>query len=239
MPQVSEPPEKGTRRQIGEAAVEAAVSAVPIAGGPLAVVWVQWAGAAYAKRKQEWEREIASAVQDLIDKVDDLAPERLVENVSFLDAVAFATTAAVTTGQQEKLDALRNAVLNTALPGDLDADTQAIFLRHVRDLTPSHLRLLKLLSDPPKWFAERDIPWPDNIISGGLGESVVEVGIPELAGRRDLYDQLERDISAAGLYRGGGLHVTMSAGGLATGRATEAGKAFLAFISDPRDRLPE
>jgi hypothetical protein len=138
---------------------------------------------------------------------------------------------------EEKLIALRNAILNVALSSDLDADTQAIFLRHVRDLTPSYLRLLKLLSDPPKWFAERDIPWPDNVMTGGLGTDVVERGIPEFAGRRDLYDQLERDLTAAGMTTGGGLHAMMSPSGLTAGRASDTGKAFLGFISDPRERL--
>ena len=62
-----------------------------------------------------------------IDKVDDLTPERLTENVAFLDAVAFATTAAVTTGRQEKLDALRSAVLNAAAFDPTSDITRRVF----------------------------------------------------------------------------------------------------------------
>lgn len=235
MAEVSDPPEKGKAGKFGEGIGEAALSMVPIVGGPLSILWVQFAGAAYEKRRQAWAEEISEAVNDLLSRVDDLETEDLAANDQFLDALAYATATAVTTAHREKLDALRNAVLNAALPSDIDSDTQAIFLRHVRDFTPSHLRLLKLLSDPPAWFELRGIPWPD-IISGGLG-NVVEVGIPEFAGRRELYDQLERDLTSAGLTNTGGLHTTMSANGLTASRASQTGKEFLKFISDPRDAL--
>jgi hypothetical protein len=234
MTQVNQPPEKGRKREIAEAVGEALIASVPVAGGALAVAYVKVLGAAFEKRQQGWARYVTAELADLSEKVEGLTPESLAENDQFLDTLAHASSVAAATGQREKLDALRNAVLNAALPGSsIDADTQAIFLRHIRDLTPSHLRLLKLLSDPPGWFREHGIPWPDNVMSGNLGTDVVERGIPEFADRRDLYDQLERDLSAAGMTIGG-LHVGMTASGLAAGRATATGKAFLRFITDPR-----
>jgi hypothetical protein len=230
-------PKRARQRQVGEGFGEAALSMVPIVGGPLSVLWVQFVGAAYEKRRQAWAEEISEAVNDLLARVDNLEGEDLAANEQFLDALAYATSTAVTTAHREKLEALRNAVLNAALPSDIDSDTQAIFLRHVRDLTPSHLRLLKLLSDPLAWFERRGIPWPNNIISGGLGKNVIEVGIPEFANRRELYDQLERDLTSAGLTNTGGLHTLMSANGLTASRASDMGEEFLKFISDPRDEL--
>jgi hypothetical protein len=40
------------------------------------------------------------------------------------------------------------------------------------------------------------------MMAGGLGTIVVERGILEFAGRRDFYDQLDRDLSAAGITTG-------------------------------------
>ena len=85
--------------------------------------------------QQQWALDVTAALADFSDRVGG-------------DALAHASRIAVTTGQQEKLYALRNAVLNAAFPsGDIDADTQAIFPRDIGDLTPSHLHMLKLLVD--------------------------------------------------------------------------------------------
>jgi len=233
MAQVGQPPEKSRKREIAEAVGEALVASVPVAGGALAVAYVKVLGAAYEKRQLDWARDVTVALADLSVKVEGLTPESLAEDDQFLDALAHASSVAAVTGQQEKLDALRNAVLNAALPSDIDADTQAIFLRHIRDLTPSHLRLLKLLSDPPAWFDEQGIPWPENIEVGSLTR-IVEIGMPEVAGRRDFYDNLARDLSAAGMSTSelGGMK---RADGLKAPRASATGQAFLRFITDPRD----
>jgi hypothetical protein len=233
--EVGNPPEKGKVSKLVEPAVEAALSVVPVAGGPLAVLWKQFAGAAYEKRRQAWSEEVSSAINDLLLRVHDLDAQLLGNNDRFLDALAYATATAVTTGQQEKIDALRNAVLNSALPSSISADRQAIFLHYIRDFTASHLKLLKLLADPPAWFEASDRDWP-NLYAGGLG-SIIEAGIPEFIGQRDLYDQLGSDLAAAGMTNTGGFHTTMTASGLTAGRLTETGKAFLSFITEPCDRL--
>lgn len=232
MNSVGEPPKQSTKATVGAAIIEGALSAVPVVGGPLTVIWTTVVGAAYANRRQRWEREITDAVQELLDQVDELTPESLAEDTEFLDALAHATASATATGQQEKLDALRNAVLNSALPSDLDSDTRAMFLRYVRDFTPSHVRLLRLLANPVDWYASRGLAWP-NLSAGGLSK-IVEQGIPEFRGRRDLYDRLYADLAGAGFTDGGGLHTTMTGHGLTAERATGAGKAFLTFITDPR-----
>lgn len=148
MEAVPAPPDKSTKRDVAEAVGEAAVSLVPVAGGPLSVLWVRMVGAAYERRRRDWEAELVNAVNDLIQLVEDLEEENLAANEQFLDAVANATAAATGTSQREKLDALRNAVLNAALSSDLDSDTQAIFLNNIRDLTPSHLRILEAVRQP-------------------------------------------------------------------------------------------
>jgi hypothetical protein len=62
---------------------------------------------------------------------------------------AQAAQAAIRTHDQEKLDALRNAVLNTALGKEPDKDRQAIFLSLLDRLQPAHLRILKTFQHPP------------------------------------------------------------------------------------------
>ena len=53
-----------------------------------------------------------------------------------------ATQEAIRTHQEEKLEALRNAVLNTALGEGPDFDRKQIFLNKIAVLTPLHVRVL-------------------------------------------------------------------------------------------------
>jgi hypothetical protein len=67
---------------------------------------------------------------------------------------------------------------------------------------------------------------------GGLG-NVLEHNIPEMAGRKNLYDQLWKDLYINGLVNTDGLHTMMTGQGLAQKRTTKLGDAFLRFISEP------
>jgi hypothetical protein len=60
----------------------------------------------------------------------------VVDNDLFVDAVVTATRTVEHTHQEDKISALRNAVLNSVAPGAPDADTQAIFLNFVDRFTP-------------------------------------------------------------------------------------------------------
>ena len=88
-------------------------------------------------------------------------------------------------------------------------------------LSEMHLRILKVFSPPES---------PPGLSMGGLG-NVLEHDIPELRGRRELYDQLWRDLYGRGLVNTDGLHVTMSGNGLIQRRTTGLGEALLQLIA--------
>jgi hypothetical protein len=98
------------------------------------------------QRREKWFTE---AVEQLHGQVDGLSLESLVGNDLFTDAVVTATRTVEHTHQAEKIDALRNAVLNSVSSGAPDADTQAIILNLIDRFTPSHLRQVTLWDDPP------------------------------------------------------------------------------------------
>lgn len=228
---MEQPPRKSTGREVTEKTVEAALSAVPIAGGPLALAFGAVMGWAYSRRMEEWLTELAEAVDDLQERVDGLDLDKLASNEDFVDAVVHATRAAEGTHQTEKIDALRNAVLNVALPAAPATDLIRIFLRYLDEFTPSHLRLLAFLDDPIAAFDARGLPKPD-LMMGGRSH-LLEEALPEFAGRRDFYDPLASDLERAGLANAA-LHVTMTGTGLWQSTTTDRGKQFLAFITDPR-----
>ncbi len=67
----------------------------------------------------------------------------------------------------------------------------------------------------------------------GALSHLVEQALPELRGRREIYDQLWRDLYSRGLVNTEGLHVMMTGGGLVAKRTTEISDAFLNFITSP------
>jgi hypothetical protein len=143
-----------------------------------------------------------------------------------------ASQIALRNHQQGKLDALRNAVLNAALPNSPQEDEQMIFLRLIDQLTPWHLRVLSVLDDPVRWMERHGVANP----GWGMGGTsmVLEQCIPELRGQRDTYDQIVRDLQSEGLLaQGQFLHVTMTGGGTVASRTTDRGKRLIRFITSP------
>lgn len=229
---MDKPPNKKTTGDVAREIGKAIISAVPAAGGPLQVLFENIYTAPLEKRKQAWLEMLAEAVSSLQEKVEGLTPEKLAQNEVFITVSLQASQIAIRNHQKEKLQALRNAVMNSALPNPPEEDQQIIFLRFIDQLTPWHLRVLALLDGPEKWMQSHGIANP----GWGMGgvSTVLEHCFPELRGKRDLYDQLVRDLQTEGLVgQGQFLHVTMTGNGMMQSKTSEMGKRFLRFISNP------
>lgn len=187
----------------------------------------------YNRRMTQWLEDLAEAVDDLAEQVDGMDLENLAGNDNFVDAVASATQAATRTHQALKIAALRNAVLNSALPGAPDADMQLIFLRWIEDYTAAHLQMLTLLNDPQGWYAQRGIPTRKDVLSGSR-RKVIEEGIPDFAGQDEFNDLIVRDLSNAGLVRIGNLNGMISGNGMYQPVTSDLAAQFIKFITDPR-----
>ncbi|MGI0047532.1 MAG: hypothetical protein ACREBB_10170 [Nitrosotalea sp.] len=73
--------------------------------------------------------------------------ESLPQNEKFISVYTSGLFIAARNHQKEKLDMLRNAVLNTALSNTIDEDLQLSFISYIDRLTPSHIVALKAHSD--------------------------------------------------------------------------------------------
>ncbi len=62
---------------------------------------------------------------------------------------------------------------------------------------------------------------------------------PELANKKEFYDQVGKDLHRRGLLGTDGFHVMMSATGAYENRATELGQEFLNFIAEPEQDKKE
>lgn len=116
---------------------------------------------ARGRRMNEWCEELRLRLNELSQKVNRLTPEALAKDEAFFSAFAQATQAALRTHQQEKLAALKNAVINAALGHEPDADRQQQFVALVDRFADKHLVLLHFFKDPARFFQAKGKPVPE------------------------------------------------------------------------------
>ena len=156
--------------------------------------------------------------------------EATLANPDFAAFVTDATHVAARTRNAEKMEALRNAVLNVAVGTTIDEDLQEIFLRAVENLTPSHLRMLRFAQDPAGAATALGV---ETTPSPPLYEQALSIVFPEFRQRPDVYRQLYEDLVTRGfILSSSNLGVSQ---GRSIKRTTELGEQFLAFIADPQE----
>lgn len=219
-------PERRSGADIAHSIVQAGVGAVPVLGSLLTeIIEVSWQPR-LERRRAEWLSSLGARLESLAQEVTDVRDR--VESDEFLEVFIEAARAAQATHEEEKRDALRNAVINTALEVEESQAWRLIFVNRLADLQPAHLHLLSFLADPRGGLEERGITPPD-IYAGGRS-SLVELAVPTWG--RPFYDQLYGDLARMSLTGGAGLHTTMTGAGVYQSELTEQGRRFLAFISE-------
>lgn len=155
-----------------------------------------------------------------LEEAGEVDLSMLQQNEEFISAVMHASALAIRSHQQEKLEALRNAVANTAKGQAPEDAVLHMYLMLVDDLSTLQIQILTTFQSPTA---------PPGMSMGGLNY-VLEHSLPHLRGKQHLYSQLWSDLSTRGLLQGG-LNVTMSGSGLAEKRTTLLADGFLKFIS--------
>lgn len=219
------------------------LSAIPIVGGPAVELLNVVITPPLARRRDDWLLSIAAGLKDLEQKVDGLRPESLRTNPTFISVMLQASHVALRSHQKEKLEALRNAVLNTASGVGIEEDLQAIFLSLIDVFTPWHLRIMTVLYE-----AERFFPQDHNSMPQLPGESIGVFGLvkrayPELGlthhEHYEFFDQIGEELKARGLIPRFSFPLTKTKqGGVLIHsleqRLTAMGIQFMKYISDPR-----
>lgn len=210
---------ESSKGDTAHALAKAGIAAIPIIGGSAAEVFRLVVEPPLVRRREEWMKEVGERLVAL--EGQGLNLQELQNDDRFISAVMHATHIAIRTHEETKLEALRNAIDNVAQGQSPEEALQHSFLDTVDALSELHIRILRIFENPTP---------PPNLGMGGLSH-VLEHNIPELRGRREVYDQLWRDLYFRGLVAIDGLHSTMSGRGLAERRTTKLGDMFLEFIS--------
>jgi hypothetical protein len=218
---VKNKPPKRSKGDIAHSVAKAALGSIPVAGNAAAEFFQLLVTPPLERRRDEWISEIDARLKKL--ETEGITLSSLQANKQFISTLLQATQMALRTHQQEKLEALRNAVVNSARPGAEESEQQ-MFLNFVDIFTGWHIQILRLFRTPPT---------VSTILSGPLS-AVIERQFPELRGRRDFYDQVWRDLFFRGLVNTEELQVMMTAHGLTQQRTTPLGNRFLDFIGARR-----
>jgi hypothetical protein len=169
---------------------EAGLSAIPVVGGPIAGLLDAALAPALTRRKDAWLNRLCLAVTEMQGRFKGFDPRELGENETFVSTVVQTTILAMKTDQEEKLQSLRNAALNSVLPGAPDELEQSIFLRYVDELTPLHLRARSLLAEPKTWFHQH---YPGTVYTKVALDQVTAEAFPEVDGRPEVLDLVVQD----------------------------------------------
>jgi hypothetical protein len=222
------PSERGG--EIIEAVARGAVSSIPFIGGAVAELLGLVIQPAVEHRREEWFQQLGRAFEELRRRLDGFDPAELAKNEVFVTAVITTSNAALRTHEAEKLEALRNAVVNSGLPMAPQEHVQLMFIRMVDELTAFHLRLLAYCRDPEAWLTTHGIAKPN--IYMGPRMAVAIVAMPELEHDAPTYKQAVRDLVARGLLQDS-LDGMVSQQALYDSLTTEFGNRFLSYISPP------
>lgn len=158
---VGNDPNLNTLREIpNSAALENATTAgkimiglLPIIGSTLSEILGKTTSLVISARETKWKEAVVSAFEEVFEKVEGISnPELILKDDRFVTALLNATQIATRTHKEEKLEALRNAVLNAALPGAPDDDLEMLFLNFIDTFTAAHLKFLAVFNNPERWF---------------------------------------------------------------------------------------
>lgn len=223
--------EKKPEATIGDAMhtiAKAGLSGVPVLGGPAAELFSAVLVPPLSRRRDRWIQSIAERLKRLEEKVQGLRIEELAKNEMFVTTVMHASQVAIRNHQEEKLEALGNAVLNSALPNAPQEDKQLMFLNFVDSLTPWHLNVLKFFENPRRWLEERS----KSVDLGRIKRPahLLESALPQHKGERGFNNQIINDLFSKGLLQVDASHtLTRHLEPLITPLAEE----FLSFVTSP------
>lgn len=155
-------------------AKKALLSAIPAVGSLAVTFYENYIKEPSSQRLHDFLEELVEYLLSLQQKIEAVSFDNPTFQTTFKKAIRIAECE----HQQEKLEALRNAVLNSAIPNSLKDDIQAIFLKWIDEFTVSHIRLLRMLH------------YIDN-----YNEEKIVADLPELDENRSFYNQILKQLN--------------------------------------------
>lgn len=184
----------------------------------------------HEKKKREFINDLAIRLKRLEEqgKVDF---EELAQNEEFNTIITKAILLAQQNHQKEKLEALRNITIHSAIDlpkGLLEFDKMEYFLSILERITPTHIFLLKTFHDPNAVPNERKAKYTPNLPANS--EQLIKILYPELNKKMPLVTQYWRELNSLGLLHGDTMAIGRHTKHKYQKLTTELGDQFLEMI---------
>jgi len=205
--------------------IKTITSAVPYIGAPAVELLNAIVTPSLQKRRDKWFQSIGERLEKL-EKEQNGILDKLADDDVFIDICLKTTELAIKTSEDEKLQALKNALLNSIDNEAVDISMQQVFLGYIDIFTVWHIKLLKLFDNPSIYRDKLQ-----NLYSGSLIK-VIEVAYPELIAEEEFTRQIFKDLYLKGLLNTESLAGMMTADGMLAKRTTKMGQDFIYYISE-------
>ena len=218
------------------AGVKAGFSFVPVKGDPISEFFSMVIAPPLEKRRDEWLISIYNELQTLKTDVYEIKIETLKNNEFFISVLYYPTSITMKTHNIEKIQALKNVVIYSAIFPSYEDSLEIIFLNIIDRYTPWHLKLLlKMNGYHPTNIHEMDFL----VINRGTAlnpkiKSDINFLFPELHKQPDLEKKVIKDLENEGLIFD--RFITEEATKIDINyrrRTTNLGQKFLQFILYP------
>lgn len=201
-------------------------SAIPVFGAPVVELMNMLVTPKLQLRRDTWFQELGERIKKL-EEEGKINYEDLQKDDVFIDISMKATEVALKTHQAEKLNALRNALINTSLNyPSIDISLKQIFINYIDVFTVWHIKLLELFNNPKKYEQQFQ-----HISMGSLTQ-IIEGVYPELKGKEEFYRSICKDLYSKDLINTESVSGMMTSQGLLARRVTNMGYQFLQFIEE-------
>lgn len=207
----------------------AAVSAIPIIGGPLATLIQEYVPATMQKRQATILKTLSDELKRLESRINDEKFRSEAFNLTFIKTAKLM----LVEQNEEKLEAFKAIILNDAITSEENFEKE-FFVAITNSLTGNHIRVLKILENPEK-FVNNDSELSkrfENIYMGGLG-SLLELPMRPLV--RGHLEAILDDLHQKGLCSIGrnGYAITTTKSGILQKKTTDIGERYIKFITAP------
>ncbi len=225
---------KPTEGDVAHDAARITLAAFPGFGGFAAELYSMVLKKPIQKRLEKWMGAVSEGLKELENKVESFSISKLQEDEEFISILMTASQIAQRNHQKEKLTALKNIVLNTALKTDIEEDLKFSFLTMVDNITATEIKIIHFLNNPDKWFKK---------ISGSITSNynereimVIELEFPDYIKNQRKYKHFAKKLHSMGLLDIDNLKIRYSDNGEPIKETTELGDTFLKFITDPIEK---
>lgn len=217
-------------KEIGKALVLGGVSAIPFAGGIISNLIEVYMPESLRNRREVIVDNLEKTIAILEEKtrIDWEVEFKKDETQStFLKYIKLAEQE----HEKEKIQYFQNVFLNSIII-PIDYDRKCVFLNLTSELTSRHIKILKIMNDPPEHLRTKGITL--SLTMGGL-EHMLERSIEDYTKEKEFYKNIYEDLQNRHLLAKGGFGVTMSLNGILASRTTDFGSQYLKYLGNPQN----